>query len=83
MLGVPAKCYQLIALFSENVALLTIHICIELQKLRTNMFFALLTIDFEISTPNTSKVFHNLIKILTEKIQEFINWPLKKDIEIT
>lgn len=79
-LGLPPKSFFLIKLLTEQAPLPINHIYIVLKKLRLNMPFSIMALDFGLSVSTISRIFSNTLPVLAEKMQELIVWPDSKDI---
>ncbi|GBN43767.1 hypothetical protein AVEN_113168-1 [Araneus ventricosus] len=79
-LGLPPRSFYLIKLITEDVPLPTNHIYVVLKKLRLNMSFTILALDFGLSVSSISRIFCKSLPVLAKIMQDLIVWPDKRDI---
>lgn len=79
-LGLSPSSFFLIKLLCEEAPLPTNHIYLALKKIRLNLPFSILALDFGLSVSTSSRVFSKALPVLAKKMQDLISWPHKKSI---
>ncbi len=80
-LGLPPRSFFLVGLLEKEAAVPRKNIYITLKKLRLNLSFAVLAIDFGMSVSNVSRLFKNSLHKLANVLQELIVWPNEREIK--